>query len=233
MEASRAASTRPRVASMSGQCRVTMSLTANSSSRLTRRMPCSCANASGQKTSEATTVAPKAARRGPAPADAAEPDDAHGGAEQFAGAPAEDAFPCLRIGAGLDGLVRVGQLALEADHRPDDVLCHGDRVLCWRVAYDEAEFRRRRVVHAVESGPCRLDDAHGAEPGQQIGVEAGVRRRHEEAFNARRGLRDGVWPVVGKKSKSAGNLHAAFLETRLGEQTEHMSHCILPGAEFP
>ena len=170
---------------------------------------------------------------GQRPADAAEPDDAHGGAEQFAGAPAEDAFPCLRIGAGLDGLVRVGQLALEADHRPDDVLCHGDRVLCWRVAYDEAEFRRRRVVHAVESGPCGLDDAHGAEPGQQIGVEAGVRRRHEEAFSARSGLRDGVWPVVGKKSKSAGNLHAAFLETRLGEQTEHMSHCILPGAEFP
>lgn len=45
---------------------------------------------------------------GQRPADAAEPDDAHGGAEQFAGAPVEDAFPCLRIGAGLDGLVRVG-----------------------------------------------------------------------------------------------------------------------------
>ena len=89
------------------------------------------------------------------------------------------------------------------------------------------------MVYAVESGPGGLDDAHGTEPGQQSRVKAGVRRRHEEALDACGGLSDGVGPVVGKKSKSAGNLHAAFLETRLGEQTEHMSHCILPGAEFP
>ena len=98
------------------------------------------------------------------------------------------------------------------------------------IAFCAGELHTMRPSFA---GSCGLDDAHGAEPGQQIGVEAGVRRRHEEALSARSGLRDGVWPVVGKKSKSAGNLHAAFLETRLGEQTEHMSHCILPGAEFP
>ena len=63
------------------------------------------------------------------PADATEPDDAHGGAEEFAGATTEDALPCLRVGPGLDGFVRVGQLALEANHRADDAFGHGDRVL--------------------------------------------------------------------------------------------------------
>ncbi|MFR0874337.1 MAG: hypothetical protein ACLSHC_06800 [Bilophila wadsworthia] len=69
------------------------------------------------------------------------------------------------------------------------MLCHGDRVLCWRVAYDEAEFRRRCVVTLSNPAPAvwmmrRKGRASRSASGRVQAAEGPQCS----------GLRDGVWP---------------------------------------